>query len=92
MKHRVVSSEELFFSTFDLCWCLETEERRKVFLIPHAHAAKLNTEFLSWTCFLVLSLSLGWRFCELSLTISKETAPYLQAKEPHKPLVELNSS
>lgn len=46
---------KIFFSTFDLCWCLETEERKKVFLIPYA--AKLNAKNL-----FCLGLSSGFGF------------------------------
>lgn len=57
MKHSIVSTEEFFLSAFGLCWCLGTEGRKKVFLVPHAHAAKLNVKNLFY-----LELSNGFGF------------------------------
>lgn len=57
-------------------------------LTPHAHAAKPRIfSVLDSAVVLGLSLSLDWRFCELSLTVSVKIGHYLQDKEPHKPLV-----
>lgn len=71
--------------SFHIWFVLVFRDRGKEEGVPDALAAKLNTKFLSWTqqWFWFLSLSLNWRFCELSLTISVKRLHLISRTKSH---------
>lgn len=69
-------------------WFVMFRDREKEEGVPDAHAAKLNAKFLGLSngfgFIPVFGLVVLW--VEFN-NLCEETVPYLQDKEPHKPLV-----